>query len=390
MKTVKSVLLLAFVSFFVACSSDDDRIGNWRKVESFGGTGRVGAVTFTIGDKAYVGLGIDLYAYELNDFWCCSRSGLDLVWEHAEPRTVPDEFAPRYGAVAFSDGEQAFVGLGYAQKANGGAGVRSEYYKDFWRFKPGEGWTRLKDFPGTPRQYAIGFYVPRKSGAKGKAYVAYGYYSEGNKDRVGAMKDWWEYDIATDTWTEMNQVYGEKRGGACVAVIDEAAYIFGGVDGSTYQNDVIKFTPYESVMFTPLDPLTDTDFHSYDSDYGLVPRGYATAFVVGKTADRSARIYLATGTRGSVLSDCWEFNPFERENGMWDEVTSFPSGHYRQAAVSFVLGDIGYIATGGSNYNVSQAQAITTDVSCYLFEPGIKDEDQDDDVKILDDYYRRR
>lgn len=376
MKTVKNLLFLAvLVSFFAACSSDDDKVGNWKKVESFGGTGRVGAVTFTIGDVAYVGLGIDQYANELKDFWTCTLTGQDLIWQRAE--TLPDDFKPRYGATAFSDGTSAFVGLGYAQNAAAGGSGKSEYFKDFWKYTPGQGWVKLTDFPGTPRQYALGFYVP-KAGGRGKAYVAYGYYSDGN-DKVGAMKDWWEYDLDTDTWTEMNEVFGDKRAGACVAVIGETAYIFTGADGSSYPNDVIKFTPYQSVKFAKLDVLKDTDYHNYDGDYGKIPRGYATAFVVGKEEDKTARIYLATGARGSVLSDCWEFNPYRGETGRWDEVTSFPSGHYRQAAVAFVLDNRGYVATGGSNFSVAQSGYTTTDVTTYLFQPGVKDDDQDDD-----------
>ena len=58
----------------------------------------MGAVTFTIGDVAYVGLGIDQYANELKDFWTCTLTGQDLIWQRAE--TLPDDFKPRYGATA--------------------------------------------------------------------------------------------------------------------------------------------------------------------------------------------------------------------------------------------------------------------------------------------------
>lgn len=379
MKTVRSLFFLAvLVSLFAACHSDDDEVGNWKKVESFGGLGRVGAFAFTIGDRAYVGTGVDQYANELKDVWSCTQTGNDIIWKKMSD--FPGK--ARYGAVGFSDGKYGYVGLGFAPnvgRQEGGAEGVKEYFSDFWKYDPEtDSWSQLADFPGTPRQYALGFYVPNSAG-NGKGYVAFGYYSLG-ENRVGAMKDWWQYDIQANKWTELAELFGEKRAGGCVAVIGETAYIFTGADGNTYPNDVIKFTPNAEVKFAKLDPLKDTDYQSYDNDYGMIPRGYAVAFTVGKEEDKTARIYLATGARGSVLSDCWEFNPYRLENGMgyWDEVTSFPSGHYCQGAVAFTLNGTGYVTTGGSNFEANQNSIVTYTYSC-LFQPGVDDDDQDDD-----------
>lgn len=379
MKTVRNLFFLAvLVSFFAACHSDDDKYGNWKKVESFGGEGRVGAVSFTINEVAYVGLGIDSRGNELDNFYKCTQNGSEIIWNKNVAK-FPGK--ARYGAVAFSDGQYGYVGLGYAQNAGAGSSGISEYFKDFWRYDPQTNtWEELAEFPGTARQYALGFYVKNPSG-KSNAFVAYGYYSSGN-DKLGALKDYWSYDIENDEWTEMDDQFGDKRSGACVGVIGETAYIFTGADGSAYPNDFIKFTPYQANKFTKLDAFRDSDKNNYDGDYGMIPRGYAVAFVVGKEEDKSARIYLATGARGSVLSDCWEYNPYRLESGMgyWDEVTSFPGGRYRQAAVAFVLGNIGYVTTGGANYYVpSMSNELSVDVTTYLFQPGVKDDDDDDE-----------
>jgi len=51
MKTLRNLSFL-FVAglFFAGCHSNDDEVGNWKKVESFGGMGRLGAVSFVLGD----------------------------------------------------------------------------------------------------------------------------------------------------------------------------------------------------------------------------------------------------------------------------------------------------------------------------------------------------
>lgn len=69
MKTLRNLSFL-FVAglFFAGCHSNDDEVGNWKKVESFGGMGRLGAVSFVLGERAYVGTGISENARELKDF----------------------------------------------------------------------------------------------------------------------------------------------------------------------------------------------------------------------------------------------------------------------------------------------------------------------------------
>ena len=70
MKTLLIVVLGLFL--FVGCTNnDDDPLGNWVEKSSFEGLPRGSAVSFVIGDKAYVGLGYNDDADEeyLRDFW---------------------------------------------------------------------------------------------------------------------------------------------------------------------------------------------------------------------------------------------------------------------------------------------------------------------------------
>ena len=130
MKTLRNLSFL-FVAglFFAGCHSNDDEVGNWKKVESFGGMGRLGAVSFVLGERAYVGTGISENARELKDFYyCTANSDKDIVWNR-DTATFPG--GARLGAVAFSTGKVAYVGLGYSAGQHQGSTRTEEYFDDF-------------------------------------------------------------------------------------------------------------------------------------------------------------------------------------------------------------------------------------------------------------------
>ncbi len=363
MKTVKNLCFIMLVLFFAGCSSNDDEVGDWAKqnTSSFPGKGRTGAVAFTINGKSYVGLGIDGDDYEMKDFWVYNGS-----WK------AVDDFpgAPRYGAVAFSDGKYGYVGLGYADNVNKqGEEGKSEWFSDFYRFDPtqatGSQWTKMPDFPGKVRRSGVAFYV------SGKGYVGMGR----GEDKEGTYNDFYTFNPGTNTWETEVMYYGSPREGAVAFVIGESAYICTGRQGeSDYVNDVLKFTPTNEIPWEELDPLKDRDDRKWDNDYPKIKRAFAVAFVIG--SGENARAYLATGSNGSLKSDCWEFNPFETSRGRkgyWDEVTNLPAGSMRQMAVGFTFNDLGYITLGGTQ------KADGTFQSVFNFTPGIDDDDQNDD-----------
>lgn len=362
MRTIRNLFFWAILaSFAVACSSNDDKVGDWEKVETFGGKGRLGAISFTIGDKVYVGLGVDAEGYELNDMWTFGG----YSWG-SDVDTFPGP--KRWGAVAFSDGQYGYVGTGYAQNQHI-SGSKSEYFNDFWRFDPtqpsGSQWKKLNDFPGQKRRYAVAFYVD------GHGYIGTGY----GDDKAGTFKDFWRYDAPSDSWTQING-FGEPRQGAVAWVIGKSAYICTGVNGSSdYVTDFLKFTPAKEEPWEKLDPLRNLDHQGFDNHYAKIPRAYAVAFVVGKEEDKSLRVYLASGGRPALLTDCWEFDPYKGEMGRWDEVTNLTSVMTRVSAVSFTIKGLGYMTTGGSS--ISSFTSVRQ--STYIFYPGVKDDDQNDD-----------
>src|SRR6056297_2268354 len=81
----------------------------------------------------------------------------------SQPWTAATDFtgAGRSGAVSFTIGDYAYVGLG--QDAD-------NYYADFYKYDPStDSWEQISDFPGAARADAVAFTV------NGIAYVGTGY-----------------------------------------------------------------------------------------------------------------------------------------------------------------------------------------------------------------------
>src|ERR1700750_139670 len=129
--------LIISISFFITqgcvkhSDSTNDVIGNWSRSSDFDGNARSEAVTFVIGDYAYLTTGTtdrdrfqDLWEYNLSRQYWSQKAGLPGV--------------ARNSAVAFAIGSKGYVGTGY----NG-----STYLKDFWEYDPSANqWTQKADF----------------------------------------------------------------------------------------------------------------------------------------------------------------------------------------------------------------------------------------------------
>lgn len=307
-------LLLAMLSL-TACDSNDDEdtelIGNWSKSSQFEGLARSGAVCFTIGDKAYVGLGTD-GTDEFKDFWEYDPS-LNTWRQRADFPGVA-----RYQAAGFAVNGKGYVGTGYD-------GVNR--LNDFWEFNPATNtWTRKADFAGSARYGAVGLEIA------GKGYLGTGH--DGN-----TKKDFWQYDPTTDQWTQKASFGGDKRLGALAFTINGTGYILAGSDNALVKTDIWAYDP-TTERWTERRRLevNDSDDEGDDYDYSAVPRLNGVAFVVNSLA------YVTGGTNSGSLSSCWAYDP---TSDTWTEKSAF-EGATRTLAVGFGLGDRGYIGTGTS------------------------------------------
>ncbi len=305
-----ALLLTILLAGLASCTADDEDPdkGNWIRQSDFEGVTRSGAVVFVIDDLAYVGLGFDGDDY-LKDFWQYDPS-LNF-WQRVD--TFPG--IARIGAVAFSVDGKGYVGTGFDGDAD-------EELTDFWAFDPqapsGQQWTRRADFGGTARYNAVAFAIG------GKGYVGTGF--DGNY-----LKDFWQYDPATDSWSQTISIGGSKRESAAAFVIDGRAYVGTGRNNGAYEFDFWEFDPATETKWRRLLELDE------DNDYNIIRHG-AVGFSIG------GRGYIATGSTGATLSTVWEYEP-----GMdvWEERTPF-EGASRLEAVGFTVADRAFLTTGRS------------------------------------------
>ena len=111
MKHLKNLIIIAtsFILIGVACTSSTDPgtttlIGNWLKRSAFDGNGRAGAVSFVIGDTAYVGTGFD-GSIRYSDFWAYNPT--NDAW--SQRAIMPTAAIKRNSAAAFTAAGKGYV-----------------------------------------------------------------------------------------------------------------------------------------------------------------------------------------------------------------------------------------------------------------------------------------
>ena len=255
--------------------------GVWTQKASFPGNGWAGAISFTIGSKAYIGLGSRLSG-GYNDFWEYDPA-MD-TW------TQKANFGGggRSSAIGFSIGYKGYVGLGNSDTSVNPA-------KDFWEYDPAtDTWTQKNDFPGIPRKDASGFSVG------GSGYVTLGYNPTYYANGI-FFNDLWQYDPLHDTWTQKTNYPGRAQLGALAFTIGNVAY-FGTGGDSTYKtfSDFWKY-----------DPQTDTWIQK--DNFGGGKRWGAAAFSIGNNG------YAGTGDSTNVALgtiDFWQYTPDSLPSGV--------------------------------------------------------------------------
>lgn len=239
----------------------------WSAKQSYPGNGREGAVSFVIGNYAYVGLGYtgsgvskDFWRYDpFNNYWTkIADFGGDA----------------RENAVVFVINDTAYVGTGDSGYPN------YTKYKDFWKYDVSlNAWKRVADFGGTARTGAVAFAIGNK------AYVGTG------QDDTDALKDLWEYSPGNNIWTKKNDITSDKRKDAVAFSINGKGYICSGwyfVPSSTILSDVQEYNP-----------VTDSWTEKVFADGTLNKKQWCDYFILNN------RAYLISGnnTNSAVVYD---------------------------------------------------------------------------------------
>lgn len=317
------IVFAVAISIF-SCSSGDDStstpLGEWYKESDFDGTVRSNAVLFMIGETPYLGSGFnqpqntangvflkDFYAYSSNKTWkSISNDGFGSA---------------RSNAVAFALNGKGYVGLGFDG---------TNYLNDFYEYDPSlDKWTKIADFPGTPRYGSVAFVLD------GKGYVGAGY--DGNN----YLKDLYAYDPTSGTWISKAGIGGAKRQNAFSFVIDNKAYVGGGRNSGGAMETTMWEYDAASDMWTEKNDLRDDklDDDPNDKGYATIAREQAVTFVINGLG------YVAGGSISSIPNPgVWEYNP---TTDTWEAKNAF-EGTNRTGAVGFTLGGRGYLLTGVS------------------------------------------
>ena len=237
------------------------------------GLGRIGAISFALEhegqNKGYVGLGQTQTIAFMNDLWEYNRS--------TEAWTQKANFvgAPRREAVSFVIGNKAYVGTG-----NSAAGLKN----DFFAYDPNSNtWEQITDFSGTPRRAAVAFsmenfgfigtgddgtlkndfwmYNPQtdqwiqkanfpggpRSGACGWSAFPVCYLGTGQDANYIYHKDLWEYNYYLNSWIQRADLPGPGRKNAVAFYLDGWGFIATGYNNGTFYDDLWAYSGTTSI-----------------------------------------------------------------------------------------------------------------------------------------------
>ena len=232
--------------------------------------------------------------------------------------------SPRIFGATFEINGQGYIGLG--------SGEAFDYwYKDFWKYDPtNDNWTQLPDFPGQARSKFVTLII------NSKAYIIGGIVDHYNTGLSEELNEVWEFDPSTNLWTRKNDFPGGKRQVAFGFVINNTGYFGGGKNSTTGEKN--DFWKYNS--------NTDNWTQLNNAPYYLRGEGV---------------LALTNGTDGYVLTENCDLGcsnrflwKYDRLNDVWLDMPDTP---YRYREVTgFSLNDKFYVATGiDSNWPGSRA-----------------------------------
>ncbi len=261
--------------------SHDPATDIWSQKADLPGSARRDAVSFVIGNHAYIGSGMDSVSaplgITLKDFWrynpltnawsavadfpgmggngvyfstgfsvagkgyiCGGKMGSNLysaqLWEYKANNNQWIQRASfpggvRYQMASFVVGSKAYVGMGIDQNI---------YKKDMYCYDPGANlWTPIATFPAYERGAASTFSLEER-----------GFVCLGNNG--GLLGDLLEYNPKTDTWTLRAAYGGSERKSAIAYKIDNKAYVG---TGKGYSGKKASFYEYAPCDYAGIEAL---------------------------------------------------------------------------------------------------------------------------------------
>lgn len=201
---------------------------SWTEITSFPGIGRRGAVSFVIGDYAYVGSG-ESNSGVVGSFYRFDPS--NESWTQVSSLPIA-----RTSAVGFSIDNFGYVGTGDLDPGS---------TNDFWQYDPAiDTWTQKANVGPTMRLEAMGFAL------NGLGYLGTG----GDFSNGQSLGDMWEYTPATDSWEQIEDFLGTARRYFAATTLNNVAYASLGTNGTNF-NDLWLFDQTLSLVERSLETL---------------------------------------------------------------------------------------------------------------------------------------
>lgn len=212
---------------------------------------------------------------------------------------------------------------GYIGLGHINSGIDVEY-EDFWKYDPAsDSWTQIANYPEGRCYHATTFVIANK------AYVGTGRLENGT-----FSKKFFCYDPTLNSWTPIADLPGLARRGAVGFTINGKGYVGTGQTTSGYSADFYEYNPVTNLWLVK-------------ANFPGPPRTSSVSFTIDNFG------YVGTGnTNTGSSNDFFQYNPL---TNTW--IVKAPVGPTtRQEAVGFAVNGMGYIGTGddfssGNNYS---------------------------------------
>ena len=207
----------------------------------------------------------------------------------------------------------SFDDMGYIVGGNSDSGVRD----DFYQYNPAtDSWTELTPFPGGARGFAIGDIW------NGKAYFGFG------NDGTSRLNDLWVFDPSNMSWTELASCPCAER--AHPAMIAHNGKVFVGL-GSSSSGNMNDWWEYDIALNT----------WSQKDDLPSLSRHHPYQFGIDDY------VYTGFGHGNAIFNDWFRY---DIAGETWTQVATLPA-EGRVAGTQFSYNGLGYVLSGhGDNH----------------------------------------
>jgi N-acetylneuraminic acid mutarotase len=180
-----------------------------------------------------------------------------------------------------------------------------------------QGWAQLEDFPSTPRDDGTSFTINSIT-----------YCGTGLNSTWNPTSDFYALDMNTDSWSPITGIpTNEARQYAVGFASSNHGFLFGGLNGNGYLNDLWTYDPTTDI-WTTATPMPSAG------------RSGASCFVIGDTA------YILGGQTSTTasISEVWAYS---MSADSWTQKNALPDSLWRASSISYQ--NKGYVLFGRKN-----------------------------------------